>query len=259
VSTCAVCRWENDVDSGACAGCGADLATGTAPAASSAAAPGPAPIPPARDTVEPSPRTPTVAPVRTAVPIHPAGRVAPRVVEPSRGGPRSVERPRTAPLPPPEPESIRRAPSRVSAIPVVVAPAGERPAVRPRAGEPAGPAPEQVLPGPGGTMCRSCGRPVAAGRRFCRCGGQVSTAAAREASSPVAAVQLTRSAFRRAQRVANGGRRPRYDAPLAAQAWLMRGLGALLIVGAVGSQLPPWGADVRDWVGTRVEQVIPGD
>ncbi len=268
-TTCPVCRWENEADSGPCAGCGADLATGAAPESR------PAPEPPRESRLaseagpppddapgsDPGRSIPTVAPVRSPVPISPAGRATPRVVEPPRGGPRPVERPRSAPLPPPQAGMARRPPPEVRAIPVTVASSGVRPAVHMRAGRPDAPAtvsPEQVLPGPGDVICRSCGRPVPAGRRFCRCGNQVSTAVARETPSPAPAAGMSKGAFRRAQRAANGGRRPRYDAPLAARTWLVRALAALLVVGAVGSQAPPWGEDVRGWIETRVEQVIPG-
>jgi hypothetical protein len=68
---------------------------------------------------------------------------------------------------------------------------------------------------------------------------------------------LTMQAFERAQRRANGGRRPRYDQPLSARTWLTRALAVVLVLGAAGSQAPPWGDDVRAWVGTRIQDGAP--
>jgi hypothetical protein len=44
---------------------------------------------------------------------------------------------------------------------------------------------------------------------------------------------------------------------LSPRTWLVRALAVLVLLGAVGSQVPPWGDDVRNWVGTRVEEVAP--
>jgi hypothetical protein len=107
-------------------------------------------------------------------------------------------------------------------------------------------------------MCPSCGEVVPGGRRFCRCGAQLALTAAVSADSSAAVAEgWTRPAFRRVQRAANGGRRVRYDAPLAARVHVVRGAVAGVLVLALASQAPPWGPDVRNWVGTRVEQSVP--
>jgi hypothetical protein len=68
---------------------------------------------------------------------------------------------------------------------------------------------------------------------------------------------MSHAQFRRAQRAANGGRRVRYDAALSLRTLAFRALAALLLAGIVGSQVPPWGNEVRSWLDTRVQQVAP--
>jgi hypothetical protein len=259
VTICASCRWENDADSGPCEGCGRDL-SGAAPAvALDAPPPVPADAPPAAPTAGPGVlRAPS-----SAVPIRSATRAAPQVVEPHRGAPRSVDRGRTPPRA--QPDRGPRTPAPIRDIPVVLGSAGARPAVRTRgeardAGasdvEEAG----RLLPQQRGTtLCPHCGRSLPADRHFCRCGAQVSREPPRlpESSTAVDTAGMTRQAFTRAQRRAEGGRRPHYDQPLSARTWLARGVAVLLVLGAAGSQSPPWGDDVRQWLQTRSAEVSP--
>jgi hypothetical protein len=271
VSTCPACRWENDADTGACAGCGRDLGGG---AADVAAVPEPRPYvddPAPRPYVDdaaptapppaPEPDPPMVHRVAEPVLIRPQTRPVPRVVEPSRDGPRTVDLDRV-----PRPvEAGPRGPAAVREIPVVVAPSGSRAAVRFRDNAvssdpglpPAAPSPLPV--GPGTRLCPSCGTPVESTRRFCRCGARLpATGVDRARAGAAVAEGWSTAAFRRAQRAANGGRRVRYDASLAARAYLLRTLLVALLIVLVASQAPPWGADVRHWVQTRVEQALPG-
>jgi hypothetical protein len=244
VSTCPSCNWENDADAGACAGCGADLGGGAAA------------VPPPRFAEDEAPAPAPIVREQTApVPIRPQTS-APRTIDPVRGDPRYVELDRT-----PRPaENVSRTQAPIRDIPVVVAPSAARPAVRGRqewdAGATGFPAPSG---GPGTRMCPSCGASVEAGRSFCRCGAQLSrTTATREDPSAVLAQGWSRPVFRRAQRAANGGRRVRYDAPRAVRVYVFRVAAVLLLLALLGSQAPPWGPDVRSWVQTRVEQVLPG-
>lgn len=274
MTTCPACRWENDVDSGPCGGCGRELAAG--PGAMSpglAAVPEPRPYldgsvpPPHISAPEPDPSV--VHRVAEPVQIRPQTRPVPHIVEPSRDAPRAVDVPRAArPA-----ETTRRANATVREIPVVVAPAASRASVRFRdedvgldPGRPlTAPAPAAAGTGTGTgsgsrtSLCPSCGAVVDAGRRFCRCGARLPAAEVHRADAGVGAAQgWSTAAFRRAQRAANGGRRVRYDAPLSARTYLVRALLVVLLVLAVGSQAPPWGADLRHWVETRVEQALPG-
>ncbi|WP_143087085.1 zinc ribbon domain-containing protein [Geodermatophilus ruber] len=186
------------------------------------------------------------------------------MVEVPRGAPRPVDAARRARSAPHAPEMPARAPAPVRSIPVVVAPAGKRPAVRRRAGSgEADPvarvdtAPQPVLPGPGAQLCPSCGTSVAADRRFCRCGARLPSASQASSEPRIDAVAMRRSTFRRAQRLANHGRRPRYDVPLSWRTRFARAFVVLLVLGAVGSQVPPWGDDVRSWLDTRVQEAVP--
>jgi len=283
VSTCPACNWENDVDVGPCAGCGADLggpgvpgprepADRPPPAAPGEwydAGPAAAPEPEAWSEPQawsepeqwsaPSGPPPIVRETSAPVPIRPQARTPPRLVEPNRGDPRSVDVDRT----PRSAEAFRSSPAPIRDIPVVVAPSASRPTVRGREGDAVtdgGPfAVPGRGPGPGARMCPSCGASVEAGRSFCRCGAQLSRAtAARDDPSATLAQGWSRPVFRRAQRAANGGRRVRYDAPLAARVYVFRVAAVLLLLALLGSQAPPWGPDVRGWIETRVEQVLPG-
>ena len=286
---CPACRWENDTDSGPCAGCGRDLTGGSGAAPPPAwsdpspawpeappAWPDPAPVgPPPAAVPEPrarveQPVVPAVAPapepapsvvhtVAERVPIRPQTRPQPRTVEPAREAPRPVD-PQRAPRPA---ESVLRQPAPVRDIPVVVAPAAA--AVRFRDNEarldpggPAFPAPERVPLGPGTRLCPSCGTSVEVTRRFCRCGARLPGAAPRDGAPSTTAEGWSKASFKRAQRVANGGRRVGYDVPLSARVLLVRAVAVLLLVLVLGSQAPPWGPDVRHWVQTRVEQALPG-
>jgi hypothetical protein len=285
VSTCPACNWENDVDVGACAGCGADLGgTGVpvvdlpgprqpaaepppaAPGEWYDAAPGAPPEPEAWSEPDPwsAPSAPSAPPpivreTSAPVPIRPQARTAPRLVEPNRGDPRSVDvdrTPRTA-------EASRSSPAPIRDIPVVVAPSASRPTVRGREGDTVADSGPFAVPGrgpgPGARMCPSCGSSVEAGRSFCRCGAQLSrTTAARDDPSATLAQGWSRPVFRRAQRAANGGRRVRYDAALAARVYVLRVAAVLLLLALLGSQAPPWGPGVRGWIEARVEQVLPG-
>ena len=177
-------------------------------------------------------------------------------VPPPRGVPDGAVPPGRFPAPAPPPA--------MRDIPVVVAPAA-RPAVRfrgngvdPSVGNGASALPERVLPGPGARMCPSCGAAVDAGRRFCRCGAQLSRVAETGADPSAVALGWSRPSFLRAQRAANRGRRVGYDAPLAGRVQVLRALLVALLVLAVVSQAPPWGADVRHWMGTRIEQAVSG-
>jgi hypothetical protein len=185
----------------------------------------------------------------------------PRTIEPVRDAPRAVEMPRAArPA-----EAARRMAAPIRDIPVVIAPTANRATVRfrdnvaaPDVGEPRT-APHQVSMGPGARLCPSCGTVVDAGRQFCRCGARLPTPDVDRAGAGTAsAAGWSPTAFRRAQRAANGGRRVRYDAPLSVRTYLVRAAAVLLLVLALGAQAPPWGADLRHWVQTRVEQALPG-
>jgi hypothetical protein len=110
-----------------------------------------------------------------------------------------------------------------------------------------------------GAVCRTCGRQVPSDLHFCRCGTQVSgsTAPTRDGDAVDLDVQgMNRQRFDRLQRRANGGRRPRFDEPLSARTWAFRTCMALVVVGAVGSQVPPWGDDVRSWVSERIDAAL---
>jgi hypothetical protein len=261
VTVCASCRWDNDTDSGPCAGCGQDL-SGATPAVAPDAVP---PTPAEEPTAAPGEDAGVLRPSSSAVPIRPMARATPTVVEPHRGVARSVDRARTPARA--QPDRGPRTPAPVRDIPVVLGSPGARPAVRTRGEVRDGDASsfDEPTGGPllpqqrGSTLCPGCGRSLPADRSFCRCGAQVSREPARSGeSSPSSETQrMTRQAFTRAQRRAEGGRRPRYDQPLSARTWLARVLAVLLVVGALGSQSPPWGDDVRGWIGTRVEAVVP--
>lgn len=264
MSVCPACRWQNDADSGPCAGCGRDLAGEAAAAARPAGSvPVPEPRPYQYDAAPPAPvrqePPPVVHSVSEPVPIRPQARQAMRTIEPSRDAPRSVEFPRE----PAPAEAPRRGPAPVRDIPVVLAPTASRAAVRFRDNEvDAGlpfTAPQQMPMGPATRLCPSCGTAVESTRRFCRCGARLpATSSADRAAAAVPAEGWTTSAFRRAQRAANGGRRARYDASLAARAYVVRAVVVLFLLLMVGSQAPPWGGQVRHWVQTRVEQALPG-
>lgn len=254
MTACPACRWENEADSGPCGGCGRDLATAAARPGPAAAPPvAPAPVPVAEQVA-------SVVPAAEPVTIRPQSHAVPRAVEPRRGDALPVDL-RRAPRPV---ESPRPAPAAVREIPVVVAPAASRVATRPGSdgpgagdGLPSLP-PQRAVPGAGASLCPSCGTPVPAGRRFCRCGARLPGTAAPAPGAATAAEGWTAPAFRRAQRAANDGRRVRYDAPLSARTYAVRALAVLLLAGAVGSQVPPWGGSVRAWVETTVEQALPG-
>jgi hypothetical protein len=259
VTTCPTCNWENDAGAGTCAGCGAELGGGPP------AVPRPRPPAEARPAPEEAPPEPGTPQPRTPgpVPISPGSRPSPRVVEVARGAPRPVDPARPPRAAPAVPDLPRRAPAPVRSIPVVVAPAGERPAVRRRSGsgveDPVSPvdtAPPPVLPGPGSQLCPSCGSSVPANRRFCRCGARLPMASKTRSEPTIDAVAMRKSAFRRAQRLANGGRRPHYSVPLSWRTRFARAFAALVVLGAVGSQVPPWGDDVRSWLDTRVHEVV---
>ena len=270
MSVCASCRWDNDADTGPCAGCGREL-SGQEPPPERQAQESAEPVSEATEPVgEPTesvgePGAGIVrAPSRT-VSIDPLHRSAPRVVEPQRGGPRAVQRGQPAPIATARGPAGDRTPPPIRSIPVVVSDSDGRPTVRgqradaDRSGTAVRSDPGVDLLRTGGTLCRTCGAAVPIGRQFCRCGAQLSAGGVEkaEASGGPDVAGMSRSAFRRAQRRANGGRRPRYDAPLSVRTWLFRLLLVLLVLGAVGSQVPPWGDDVRDWIETRVEQVAP--
>ena len=201
----------------------------------------------------------------SAVPVRSAARAAPQVVEPHRGAPRSVDRVRTPPRP--QPDGGPRTPAPIRDIPVVLGSAGARPAVRTRGRPDAGasaldePTGGSLLPQQRGSrLCPHCGRSLPADRHFCRCGAQVSREPPRpESSTAVGTAAMTRKAFKRAQRRAEGGRRPHYDQPLSARTWLARVVAVLLVLGAVGSQSPPWGDGVGDlsWSGRASSRSPP--
>jgi hypothetical protein len=58
--------------------------------------------------------------------------------------------------------------------------------------------------------------------------------------------------------VAAGGAPVGYDAPVSPRTRLARFLTVLVLVAAVGSQVGPWGPDLRRELGDRVEQVVGG-
>jgi hypothetical protein len=56
--------------------------------------------------------------------------------------------------------------------------------------------------------------------------------------------------------VAAGGAAVGYDAPVSPRTRATRFLAALVLVAAVGSQVGPWGPDLRRELGERVESVV---
>jgi hypothetical protein len=258
---CPHCSWENDTDTGPCAGCGRELPG----SARSSAVPEPRPATPepaeperraaaAPEEFHPRPVPPAAGllrPASAAVPIDPHARTAPRVIEPGgRRTPRVVD--------------VERSQHAAAAR---IAPRDVAPQVRPRTVvvQPPGRSTSGGMvvddaPSGGDTViCRTCGRQVPTELHFCRCGTQVSsTSGVADVVGDLDLQGMTRQRFDRAQRGANGGRRPRFDEPLSMRTWLFRVLLALLVLAAIGSQVPPWGADVRSWVTDRIDAVFAG-
>ncbi len=273
MTACPACRWENEADTGPCAGCGRDLSSSE-----------PLPVPDA--VAEPTPQPLGDVSVEVAeaeaeaeatagllrgpsrpVPIRPLARPTPQVVDPRRGSAQPVERGRIPARAPAEATPARTGPTpSIRPIPVVVAASGTRPAIRRRGDEPgsgglldAEPSKMPFLPGAGEGLCPSCGRTVRDDQYFCRCGAELPAASATRLKRSTAddAAVMSVKAFARAQRRANRGRRIRYDRPLSPRTWLVRVLAVLVVAGAIGSQVPPWGDDVRAWVETRTAYASP--
>jgi hypothetical protein len=274
VTSCPVCRWENDADTGPCAGCGRDLSSPEplrTPAPAPAAEGTPQPLrngsAELAEAVEPEPAPGLLRGQSRPVPIRPLARPTPQVVDPQRGTAQPVDRGRSPARAPAEAAPARTGPTpTVRSIPVVVASSGTRPAVRRRGDDPgadgvlgAQPSGIPSLPGAGEGLCPSCGWTVREDQYFCRCGAELPAAFKPRLQRPtsVDSAGMSIEAFRRAQRRANGGRRVRYDQPLSSRTWLVRVLAVLAVLGAVGSQVPPWGDDVRGWIDTRVADVAP--
>jgi hypothetical protein len=276
VTTCPVCRWENDADTGPCAGCGRDLSSPEplrTPATDSAAEGTPQPLRNVSaevaepEAVEPEPTPGLLRGPSRPVPIRPLVRPTPQVVNPQRGPAQPVDRGRIPARAPAEAAPARSGPTpTVRSIPVVVAPSGTRPAVRRRGDEPgsdgvlgAQPSGIPSLPGAGEGLCPTCGRTVREDQYFCRCGAELPAAfrPRLQRSTSVDSAGMSIEAFRRAQRRANRGRRIRYDQPLSPRTWLVRVLAVLTVAGALGSLLPPWGDDVRAWMEERTAYASP--
>ena len=263
VTVCPACRWENDADSGPCAGCGRELSS-SAPVREPEVPPLPEPTPDPEPPAEPQVTGGLLRGPSRPVPIRPQARPTPQVIEPQRGPAQSVDRGRGSPRPPADVAPSRAgAPPPVRDIPVVVAASGTRPAVR-RRGDETGGVPDEAadlpaLPQAGEGLCPSCGRIVRHDQYFCRCGAELPAAFPQRLRTPSEGdlAGLSVESFKRAQRRANGGRRVRYDQPLSPRTWLVRVLAVLTVVGALGSQVPPWGDDVRGWIHTRVADVAP--
>jgi hypothetical protein len=111
--------------------------------------------------------------------------------------------------------------------------------------------------------CRECGRPVPASRRFCACGATVVRPDAGRSDLPPRAPSMIAEwaghrSFRRSMRVASGGMAPAFDGPTAARVVVTRVVVVLLVLGAVGSQVGPWGTEFRRVVAERVDAVRTG-
>jgi hypothetical protein len=119
------------------------------------------------------------------------------------------------------------------------------------------------LPAGDETICRVCREPVAAGRRFCRC-GTPQFVAQHQVRGPQSAPKLpwyrglgAHRDFRRSMRTANGGLRVGYSAVMSVRARFVR-LTMLLAVAGVGlSQLGPWGVQLRAQLQQRVDTLLP--
>jgi hypothetical protein len=56
-------------------------------------------------------------------------------------------------------------------------------------------------------------------------------------------------------RTAGGGRVPPYNSPVAVRVRLVRIAAALILIGVVGTQVGPWGDDVRQAVTERIDEL----
>jgi hypothetical protein len=129
------------------------------------------------------------------------------------------------------------------------------------------PAPPRVVvppsrapsPPPTGPPCPACGLPVPAGRRFCRCGNALSRPEPPEPPSDTGAGAgvLCATAFRRAQRTANGGSPVRFDAGIGGRAVALRAFLLAVLAVVIGSQLGPWGPEVRAGLAAWITSVVP--
>jgi hypothetical protein len=118
----------------------------------------------------------------------------------------------------------------------------------------------------GEVLCPRCGRGVAEGRRFCRCGASLVPPAPPpddEESDRRPWYRRIRDAFgtgrtfRQAMLRANGGMRWTYDAALAARAQFMRATFVLAALGIGVAQLGPWSPDLRTTVRQQLDRVLP--
>ena len=221
VTPCGACGWENEAAAARCGGCGVPLASHGPPRnPPHGYGPGPA----VRSPVQPPPT-------------------------PQRAGP---------PAAPADPSVPRRS------IPVrVAAPRGGAGPVPWRGGAVGLPPTAAGPPAYGQVSCPDCGRAAPADRRFCACGALLAPVAA-TAAQPVPRAPgpwgewSAHREFRRAMRAAGGGSTPSYDAPVAASVRLVRVLLVLLVVGLAGSQVGPWGAEVRAAVADALGPLLPG-
>jgi hypothetical protein len=139
-----------------------------------------------------------------------------------------------------------------------------------RAAAPTGPAGAPSLPRGlqvGQVRCQVCGQPVAADRRFCRCGASlIPTATNASSSTTMHRLPWYRRLgemfggardFRRSMRSSNRGLRATYNVGLSARARFTRAT-MLLAAGGVGlSQFGPWGGELRNQLYSQIDRFRP--
>jgi hypothetical protein len=99
-------------------------------------------------------------------------------------------------------------------------------------------------------------------RRFCVCGAALARPGKATKDKPPEALSMLAEwsgnrAFRRSMRAAAGGAAPTYDVGVSARVQLVRLLLILLLVGAVVSQIGPWGTQFRRAIGEQFSGPAP--
>lgn len=125
-----------------------------------------------------------------------------------------------------------------------------------------GPAPQALEQEdiPGGVRCRRCRRSNPPGRRYCRCGASLmpfeSSTAAGSRRQHQASTQGRRS-FQSAMRSSAGGRRPRFDIPVAGRVRALRAVAVILAIGLLILPFTGPAAAARSWLGNAAQALIP--